>query len=177
MSVTGQVGYPDSVLSKFLDARLPQRAMAAQTWARRVETASWAGIETPPDYRKQLGNAIEVRIGLDLGAAPGYWDLLSFLPPEECRVLLTSAGYSLDAKEHFAHPGTTDPLLQEWTRACYPIAHDDDQRAALSACWYLAMMRDTAHLTKSSAQVRRYLLADTREFFGTDSPLDRRLPA
>jgi hypothetical protein len=87
-------------------------------------------------------------------------------------LLLTSAGYSLDEKEHLAHPGTTDPLLQEWTRARYPIAHDDEQRAALAACWYLAMMRDTAHLRKSSAQVCRYLLADAREFFGTGSPPD-----
>jgi hypothetical protein len=92
MSVTGQAGNADSILCRFLDARLPQRDVVAQAWVRRVETAPWSGIETPSDYRKQLGSAIEIRIGLDLGTAPGYWDLLSFLPPDECRALLSSAG-------------------------------------------------------------------------------------
>jgi hypothetical protein len=84
MSVTGQAGYPDSILCRFLNARLPQRDVVAQALARRAETASWSGIETPSEYRKQLGSAIEIRIGLDLGLSPGYWNLLSFLPPEEC---------------------------------------------------------------------------------------------
>lgn len=96
MTVTGQAGVPGSVLSLFLDARLPQRDAVARAWARRAEAAPWPGIETDPDYRRQLGNAIEIRIGLDVAAAPGYWDVLSFLPPEECRALLSSAGYSAD---------------------------------------------------------------------------------
>ena len=78
MSVTGQAGNPESVLSMFLDARLPQRDVVAQAWARQAETAPWSGIEIDPDHRRQLGSAIEIRIGLDVAAAPGYWDVLSF---------------------------------------------------------------------------------------------------
>jgi hypothetical protein len=69
MSVTGQAGNPESTLSVFLDARLPQRDVVAQAWARQVEAAPWSGIDTDPGYRRQLGNAIEIRIGLDVGAA------------------------------------------------------------------------------------------------------------
>jgi hypothetical protein len=99
MSVTGQAGNPDSVLSRFLDARLPQRGVVAQAWAQQAKIAPWSGIEIDADYRRQLGNAIEIRIGLDVAAAPGYWDVLSFLPPKECQALLSAAGYSADGNE------------------------------------------------------------------------------
>ena len=71
-----------------------------------------------PDFRRQLGGAVEIRIGLDLAAAPGYWDVLSFLPPEECLTLLSEAGYRSEGNEHLADAGSTDPLLREWIRAC-----------------------------------------------------------
>jgi hypothetical protein len=77
MSVTGKAGNPESILSKFLDARLPQRRLVAQAWARQAEAAPWSGLETDPDQRRQLGSAIEIRIGLDVATAPGYWDVLS----------------------------------------------------------------------------------------------------
>ena len=42
--MTGQAGNPESVLSMFLDARLPQRDVVAQAWARQAETAAARGI-------------------------------------------------------------------------------------------------------------------------------------
>jgi hypothetical protein len=86
------------------------------------------GIETDPDCRRQFGSAVEIRIGPDVALTPGYWDVLSFLPPEECRALLSAAGYSADGREDVADTGTTDPLLLDWRRVSHPIACGDDQR-------------------------------------------------
>jgi hypothetical protein len=171
MAVTGQAGNPESVLSMFLDARLPQRDVVAQAWARQAETAPWSGIEIDPDHRRQLGSAIEIRIGLDVAAAPGYWDVLSFLPPEECQALLSAAGYSADGKEDLADTGTTDPLLLDWRRVSHPVAHSDDQQAVLTGCWDAAGMRDVAHGTDAAVQLRRSLLAHIREHMHRAGPL------
>ena len=107
MSVTGQAGNPERALSVFLEARLPQRDVVAQAWARQAESAPWSGIETDLDWLRQLGSAIEIRIGLDVATTPGYWDVLSFLSPEECRALLSAAGYSADGREDLADTGTS----------------------------------------------------------------------
>jgi hypothetical protein len=53
-----------------------------------------------------------MRIGLDLGDAPAYCDLLSFLSPAEYGALLEAAGFSPDASP-VAVTGTADPLLFE----------------------------------------------------------------
>jgi hypothetical protein len=92
------------------------------------------GIETDPDCRRQFGSAVEIRIGPDVALTPGYWDVLSFLPPEECRALLSAAGYSADGREDLADTGTTDPLLLDWRRVSHPIACGDDQQAVLTGC-------------------------------------------
>lgn len=164
MSVTEQAGYPESVLCKFLDARLPHRDAVARDWARRAEDAPWSAIEAPTESRKQLGAAAEIRIGLDMAKAPGYWDVLSFLPPDECRTLLSGAGFSSELHTHLADTGTTDPLLQEWSRAVHPPASDDGHGPVLAACWAAAGMRDIAHRMLASAQVRRSILAHQREY-------------
>jgi hypothetical protein len=72
--------------------------------------------------RRGLGLAAEMRIGPDLPVAPGYRDLLSFLPPGEYDTLLRGAGYIPAEYEHLADTGTEDPLLLEWARGWQPIA-------------------------------------------------------
>jgi hypothetical protein len=171
MSVTEQAGNPESVLSVFLEARLPLRDAVARAWARQAEAAPWSGIETDPHWRRQLGSAIEIRIGLDVAAAPGYWDVLSFLPPEECRALLSAAGYSADGREDLADTGTTDPLLLDWRRASNPIACGDDQQAVLTGCWDAAGMREVAHGMDAAVQLRRSLLTHIREHLRRTGPL------
>ena len=81
MSIASQAAYPESALCRFLDARLPQRRLIVDDWARQVDKAPWSAITVAMDYRSGLGLAAEYRIGLDLSKAPGYWDLLSFLSP------------------------------------------------------------------------------------------------
>lgn len=111
MSVAGQARYPDSVLCRFLDRCLPQRTVVAEDWARRAASAPWTPVYLPEDEsRQRLGLAAEMRIGLDLGEAPGYFDLLSFLPPAEYGALLDAAGFSPD-ESPVAITGTADPLL------------------------------------------------------------------
>jgi|ERR1700761_110612 len=82
MSVAGQARYPDSVLCRFLDSRLPQRAVIAEDWARGAASAPGTPVYLPEEEsRQRLRLAAEMRIGLDLGEVPAYFDLLSFLPP------------------------------------------------------------------------------------------------
>ena len=65
-----------------------------------------------------------MRVGLDLGEAPAYFDLLSFLPPAEYGALLDAAGFSPD-ESLIAVTGTADPLLFDWRRSHQPIRCDD----------------------------------------------------
>jgi hypothetical protein len=118
----------------------------------------------------QLGLAAEIRIGLDLAPAPGYWDLLSFLSPRECDALLRRAGYSTDGYEHLADTGTTDPLLLEWTRNSHPIALDDNQYKALTACWDMVQMQSLLDpLADHSAQLRRSFFSHLTSDMGRDN--------
>jgi hypothetical protein len=137
MSVAGQARYPDSALYRFLDSRLPQRAVVAEDWGRGAAFAPWTPVYLPEDEsRQRLGLAAEMRIGLDLGEAPAYVDLLSFLPPAEYGALLDAAGFSPD-ESLVAVTGTADPLLFDWRRVHQPARCDDDQRAALAASTFL----------------------------------------
>jgi hypothetical protein len=111
MSVAGQARYPDSVLYRFLDSRLPQRVVVAEDWVRRAASAPWTPVYLPEEEsRQRLGLAAEMRIGLDLGDAPAYVDLLSFLRPAVYGALLDGAGFSPD-EGPVAVTGTADPLL------------------------------------------------------------------
>jgi hypothetical protein len=89
---------------------------------------------------------------------PGYQDLLSFLPPDECEILLRGAGYT--PAGHLAETGTTDRLLREWIRSWQPIALDDGQRSALAACCDAAQVRNVAGpLREYPVELRRSLVA------------------
>ncbi len=159
VSIAGQAADPASTLCRFLDARLPGRHLIFEDWSQRAAHPPWSGLAVYVDRRK-LGLAAEVRIGLDLATIPGYWDLLSFLPPDECVALLRGAGYSQDRNEHLANTGTADPLLQEWARSSYPIAMGAFQQAALEACWHAVQLQDLVDaLAGHSAQLRRRILA------------------
>ena len=53
MSVARQARYPESVLCRFLDRWLPQRAVVVEDWARRAASAPWAGIYLPDAESRQ----------------------------------------------------------------------------------------------------------------------------
>jgi hypothetical protein len=163
MSVADQARYPESALCRFLDRCLPQRAVVAGEWARRVASGPWTGIYLPDaESRQRIGLAAEMRIGLDLGEAPAYFDLLSFLPPAEYGALLDAAGFSPD-ESPVAITGTADPLLFDWRRVQQPVTCDDDQRAALAMCLEAAGMRNVqSSFSGRPAQARRLSLARFR---------------
>jgi hypothetical protein len=130
VSIAGQAVDPSSVLCRFLDEWLPGRRQVAGEWDGQASQGVWPGIAVDCD-RRGLGVAAELRIGLDLAATPGYQDLLSFLPPDECEILLRGAGYT--PAGHLAETGTTDPLLREWIRSWQPIALASGQRWRFAA--------------------------------------------
>jgi hypothetical protein len=145
-----------------LDAKLPQRHVIVGDWARQTDKAPWSAITATVGPRS-LGLAAEIRIGLDLAKKPGYWDLLSFLPPMECNILLRGAGYCPADHEHTANTGTTDPLLLDWVRTRHPIALSEAQRLTLAACWAMAQMSDLVDPNRQfSVQRRRSFVADMR---------------
>jgi hypothetical protein len=162
MSIAGQAADPASPLCRFLDAWLPDRHLVSEDWSLRSAPAPWSGIAVDVDRRK-LGLAVEVRVGLDLAGSPGYWELLSFLPPRDCDSLLRGAGYSQDGYEHLADTGTSDPLLLEWARNSSPIAMSVTQQATLQACWDAVQLHDLVDaLSGHSAQLHRSFLARIR---------------
>jgi hypothetical protein len=167
VSVTSQAANPESALCRFLDARLPTRRVIAEQWAQQARQASWSGIAGDVDPRA-LGLAVEVRIGLDLASTPGYWDLLSFLPPGRCEALLRGAGYS--PAEHLADTGTVDPLLLEWSRSSSPITCGEDQRDVLVTCWQMAQNLGLVDSFEGhSAQLRRSIFVHVCEHMGRDA--------
>jgi hypothetical protein len=160
MSVADQARYPGSALCRFLDSRLPQRAVVAEEWAGCAASAPWTPVWlSDSESRQRVGLAAEMRIGLDLGDAPAYGDLLSFLSPAEYGLLIEAAGFSPDASP-VAVSGTADPLLLDWRRVQQPISYDDGQQAALAACLAAAAMRNvwTAYSDRP-IQARRLSLA------------------
>jgi hypothetical protein len=163
MSVAGQARYPDSVLCRFLDSRLPQRSVVAEEWAGRAASAPWDPVWLPDaESRQRLGLAAEMRIGLDLGEAPAYFELLSFLPPAEYGALLDAAGFSPD-ESPVGVTGTADPLLFDWRRAHQPVRCDAGQRAALAVCLEAAAMRNVqAFYSRRPVQARRLSLVQFR---------------
>src|ERR1700761_7230482 len=163
MSVAGQAGYPDSVLCQFLDRQLPQRSAVAEEWSRRAASAPWSPLYLPDsESRQRLRLAAEMRIGLDLGETPAYFDLLSFLPPAEYSSLLRAAGFSVD-DDIVDSTGTADPLLHDWRRVQQPLGCDAGQRAALAACLEAAGMRNVlSSFSGRPVQVRRWFEGDVR---------------
>ncbi len=124
-------------------------------WGFRSMGAVWLPEE---ESRLRLGLAAEMRIGLDVGEAPAYFDLLSFLPPADYGDLLEAAGFSSD-ESPIEVTGTSDPLLFEWRRVHQPITCDEGQRATLAACLEAASMRNVSSgFIGGSAQARRLSL-------------------
>lgn len=163
MSIKDQAENPSSTLCRFLDDTLPRRGLVADDWARQAEKAPWSAMAVDAD-RLLLGHSAEMRIGLDLAEAPGYWDLLSFLPGEDLRALLHGAGYTEARYEHVADTGTRDPLLLEWVRSSHPIALGSAQHEALAACWDAVLARDLVHtLGNYSVEIRRSYLVHLRD--------------
>ena len=111
MSIARQVVYPESALCRFLDARLPQRRLIVDDWARQTDKAPWSAITADVDHRSGLGLAAEYRIGLDLAKAPGYWDPLSFLSPMECNILPCATCSSPACRPARHHRPRTLPAL------------------------------------------------------------------
>ena len=143
-----------------MDARLPQRHLIVEDWARQADTAPWSPVPAPVSPRS-LGLAAEYRIGLDLAKAPGYWDMLSFLSPMECNILLRGAGYCPADDEYMVNTGTTDPLLLDWVRSRHPIALGEAQRLTLAACWAMAQMSELVDPNRQvSVERQRSFLAD-----------------
>lgn len=166
MSIASQTTDPASALCRFLDAKLPQRGLITEEWARQAETAPWSGVAVEAD-RRSLGLAAEYRIGLDLAPAPGYWELLSFLSPMECNILLRGAGYHPDHGQHLVDTGTTDPLLRAWVRARHPIALSEAQRLTLFACWGMAQLHNIVNwFSKAPVERRRSVFAQLRDDSG-----------
>jgi hypothetical protein len=142
--------------------------LIVEEWAQQADKAPWSGIEVQTD-RRRLGLAAEYRIGLDLAPEPGYRDLLSFLPPMECNILLRGAGYHPSDREHIVDTGTTDPLLLEWVRVRHPIALSEAQRLTLAACWGMAEVHELVNLLgpvstaeRRSWYVRQHSVPDAR---------------
>ena len=177
MSIARQAADPGSALCRFLDARLPQRQLIVEDWARQADTAPWSAMTVGVGPRS-FGLAAEYRIGLDLAKKPGYWDMLSFLSPMECNILLRGAGYCPADHEYTVNTGTTDPLLLDWVRSRHPIALGEAQRLTLAACWAMAQMSDLVDPSRPfSVQRRRSFLADLRsDLIGVTRMSDRPHP-
>ncbi|GLY80591.1 hypothetical protein [Actinoallomurus iriomotensis] len=165
MSLSAQAANPTSTLCTFLDAQLPQRDAIVEQWKDQLHAAPQAAFDVDAG-RRWLGTALEIRLGLDLAGKPAYWELLSFLPAEQCYALLTAAGFAPPDYDHMPASGTTDPLLLDWNRVTCPTqCEDPTQRAALAACIDAANFDQLAHRLHAApaAQVRRSFLLTFRE--------------
>lgn len=158
MSIASQSVNPESTLRRFLDTRLPTRHAVVERWHRDLQDARWTGVPVDGD-RACLGRALELRLGLDLGERPAYWDLLAFLPARRCAELLQAAGFSSSDVEDLPEARTDDPMLQSWIRRTRPAMGDTAERAALTAVLDAASWDRVAHQLNRewSVQDRRAL--------------------
>lgn len=120
-----QCRQPDSLLRRFLDQWLPDRAAVTNRWEKELAIAPRAP-STPLDRPVSptlIGQTIEMRIGLDTADQPAYWPLLEFLPPTQLTAMLTAAGYGPPGHE-LVDTQTIDPLLRAWQRVAHPIYAD-----------------------------------------------------
>jgi hypothetical protein len=51
MSIVRQAANPESALCRLLDARLPQRRLIIDDWARQTDKAPWSAITANVGYR------------------------------------------------------------------------------------------------------------------------------
>lgn len=157
MSIERQSRNSGSSLRKFLDEHMPGRRDIAHRWRTQLLPCDDVHVE---GNRAHLGQALELRIRLDLPRKLPYIDVLGFLPVEQCRQLLRGCGFeSLDTPQSLVSP-TTDPMLRVWTRTSHPIDVDDDGRAALDAVLLATELEEVVHrkLT-ANVQQQRVLFA------------------
>ncbi|PKW15030.1 hypothetical protein A8926_2700 [Saccharopolyspora spinosa] len=82
VGAAGQSCNPLSPLYRFLDDWLPQRKLIVEQWTRELSSEPDRPLQVFDGANaKWLRSAADLRIGLDLAAEPGYWNLVSFLPP------------------------------------------------------------------------------------------------
>jgi hypothetical protein len=139
---TTDICVPTSLLRKFLDSQLPHRHDVTKSWSDQLDDCDRQGDPIEERIHNQVGRAFELRVGLDLAPQPGYWDLLSYLPPEMCTMLLTSTGFALPGDDTL--PPTIDLVLVAWHRP-QQTASATAHTGALLACFAAAAMTDLAH--------------------------------
>ncbi|MFC0111438.1 hypothetical protein [Kibdelosporangium aridum] len=171
MTVSSQARDPGSSLVQFLDTHLPERRQITAEWRTKLQTAPWAAGALDGN-RQHLGQALEMRIGLDLADRPDYWHLLGYLPAKDCAALLAAAGFSVEQNPHLPDSGTTDPMLQSWQRTSRPDVADE---LALKACLRATSMDAVAHSMRFAAfsvQTQRSLLRFLERTSDSDPTLD-----
>lgn len=161
MTLGAQAHHPHSELCQFLDQHLPQRDSILDEWRSQLTSAPWRVLDLQTSL-DQLGEAFEMRVGLDLANKPGCMPLLGYLPPNECRGVLETAGF--EHLDHLADPETTDPLLQSWTRATR--AHDisDHELDTLRSCLAIPTVSGLEQARANiSIETKRSLLHEGRD--------------
>jgi hypothetical protein len=144
VGIADQADNPSSPLSRFLAEHLPRLNTIAEAWVAELPTTSAghdADLGLTREERQTVGHALEWRIGLDLASTPPRQPELSYLPIEQCRTLLTAAGFDHTPVGVLPASDTADPVLLHWTRTSYPLAVDGAQEMAISTCVDLAGFR------------------------------------
>lgn len=178
MGIQEQAESRGTPLSRFLDEHLPHRASLVEAWTRELVSATREDASTPAGGRDSIGWALELRIGLDLAGAPPRLQELSYLPVDRCASLLAAAGFEHTPVGKLHTSGTTDPVLQHWTRTRHPIDVDESQLASLSACLHLDSFSQPMHRwgTKRTVDERRSLFASAvlqgQDLYGNAEILD-----
>lgn len=165
MGIADQADNPSSPLSRFLAEHLPRLNTVAEAWLAELATASATGdadFGLTREERQTIGHALEWRIGLDLARTPPRLPELSYLPIEQCRTLLTAAGYEHTPVGVLPASGTVDPVLLHWTRTRHVLGVDSAQEAAISTCVDLAGFRQPMYrwTSRKTVDERRMWFAE-----------------
>ncbi|MEU6265554.1 hypothetical protein [Saccharopolyspora shandongensis] len=145
MSIDGQARNRASRLSRFLDALLPHRGFVEDAWMEVVAEAivPECGVL---EGRGEIGRALELRIGLDLGQRPEPSRLLTYLPPDRYSELLAAAGFEPNRVGRLSSSGSSDPVLLDWRAAARPQSPDGHtEHRALATCLDLMEVDGLAH--------------------------------
>lgn len=157
MPIDDQARNPASALWGFLDARLPHRGYVEDDWADSLNA-------TPsPEYGSfercdDVGRALELRIGLDLGRRPEPVGLLTYLPPQRYTDLLLSVGFEPKRAHGLPAVDSSDPVLWEWSPAAQrELVGGQEEDRALATCLDLMEVEGLAHKHPNWAiDIRRF---------------------
>jgi hypothetical protein len=132
MTLTAELADADSPASRFLNERLPHRAVIVAPWADRIAALPEVVTSLPGHSRAAVGSAFDRRIGFDLADATPFPDVLNLIPTAEAERILTAAGLE-------PHPPAqaSDTNLGMWRRRPAWIPPDIDE-ALDRDCWYLS---------------------------------------